>query len=90
MSIQTHRLILFGMLAIGKDPAGSGERLTGVLRTKKNQQLPKVKSKTHSKERPMNDIMCMKILILQGSPRANGNTAWMAEECRKAAEAAGG
>ena len=22
----------------------------------------------------------MKILILQGSPRANGNTAWMAEE----------
>ena len=31
----------------------------------------------------------MKVLILQGSPRANGNTAWMAEECRKAAEAAG-
>ena len=31
----------------------------------------------------------MNILILQGSPRANGNTAWMAEECRKAAEAAG-
>lgn len=29
------------------------------------------------------------ILILQGSPRANGNTAWMAEEYRKAAEAAG-
>ena len=28
----------------------------------------------------------MHILILQGSPRANGNTAWMAEECRKAAE----
>lgn len=32
----------------------------------------------------------MNILILQGSPRANGNTAWMAEEYRKAAEAAGG
>ena len=31
----------------------------------------------------------MNILILQGSPRANGSTAWMAEECRKAAEAAG-
>ena len=31
----------------------------------------------------------MNILILQGSPRTNGNTAWMAEECRKAAEAAG-
>ncbi|MBR3222249.1 MAG: flavodoxin family protein [Kiritimatiellae bacterium] len=31
----------------------------------------------------------MNILILQGSPRANGNTAWMAEEFRKAAEAAG-
>ena len=31
----------------------------------------------------------MNILILQGSPRANGNTSWMAEECRKAAEAAG-
>ena len=30
----------------------------------------------------------MNILILQGSPRANGNTAWMAEEYRKAAEAA--
>lgn len=30
-----------------------------------------------------------KILILQGSPRANGNTAWMAEEYRNAAEAAG-
>ena len=28
-------------------------------------------------------------LILQGSPRANGNTIWMAEEYRKAAEAAG-
>lgn len=31
----------------------------------------------------------MNILILQGSPRANGNTAWMAEEYLKAAEAAG-
>ena len=31
----------------------------------------------------------MKILILQASPRANGNTAWMAEEFKKAAEAAG-
>lgn len=31
----------------------------------------------------------MNILILQASPRANGNTAWMAEECKKAAEAAG-
>ena len=31
----------------------------------------------------------MNILILQGSPRANGNTAWMAEEYRKAAEASG-
>jgi multimeric flavodoxin WrbA len=31
----------------------------------------------------------MNILILQGSPRANGNTAWMAEEYRKAAEAKG-
>ena len=31
----------------------------------------------------------MNILILQGSPRANGNTAWMAEEYRKTAEAAG-
>ena len=31
----------------------------------------------------------MNILLLQGSPRANGNTAWMAEEFRKAAEAAG-
>ncbi len=30
-----------------------------------------------------------KILILQGSPRANGNTAWMAEEYKKAAEVAG-
>ena len=31
----------------------------------------------------------MNVLILQGSPRAKGNTAWMAEEYRKAAEAAG-
>ena len=31
----------------------------------------------------------MKILILQASPRANGNTAWMAEEYKKAAETAG-
>ena len=31
----------------------------------------------------------MNILILQGSPRANGNTSWMAEEYRKAAETAG-
>ena len=31
----------------------------------------------------------MKILILQASPRANGNTVWMAEEYKKAAEAAG-
>ena len=31
----------------------------------------------------------MNILILQGSPRANENTAWMAEEYCKAAEAAG-
>ncbi|MBR5069858.1 MAG: flavodoxin family protein [Bacteroidales bacterium] len=31
----------------------------------------------------------MKVLILQGSPRANGNTAWMAEEFKNAAEAAG-
>ena len=31
----------------------------------------------------------MKVLILQGSPRTNGNTAWMAEEYKKAAEAAG-
>ncbi len=31
----------------------------------------------------------MNVLILQGSPRANGNTAWMAEEYRKAAQAAG-
>ena len=31
----------------------------------------------------------MTVLILQGSPRANGNTAWMAEEFRRAAETAG-
>ena len=31
----------------------------------------------------------MNIMILQGSPRANGNTAWMADEYKKAAEAAG-
>ena len=31
----------------------------------------------------------MNVLILQGSPRAKGNTVWMAEEYRKAAEAAG-
>ena len=31
----------------------------------------------------------MNILILHGSPRANGNTAWMAEEFKNAAEAAG-
>ena len=31
----------------------------------------------------------MNILILQASPRANGSTAWMAEEYKKAAEAAG-
>ena len=31
----------------------------------------------------------MKVLILQGSPRANGSTAWMAEQCKMAAEAAG-
>ncbi|MBQ3635107.1 MAG: flavodoxin family protein [Bacteroidales bacterium] len=31
----------------------------------------------------------MKIVILQGSPRANGNSAWMAEEFRQAATAAG-
>ena len=31
----------------------------------------------------------MNVLILQGSPHANGNTAWMAEEYKKAAEAAG-
>ena len=30
----------------------------------------------------------MNILILQGSPRANGNTAWMTDEYRKAAESA--
>jgi len=31
----------------------------------------------------------MNILILQGSPRAKGSTAWMAEEYKNAAEAAG-
>ena len=31
----------------------------------------------------------MNVLILQASPRANGNTAWMAEEFKNAAEAAG-
>ena len=31
----------------------------------------------------------MNVLILQGSPRKSGNTAWMAEEYKKAAEAAG-
>ena len=31
----------------------------------------------------------MNILILQASPRAKGSTAWMAEEYKKAAEAAG-
>ncbi|MBR1883327.1 MAG: flavodoxin family protein [Muribaculaceae bacterium] len=31
----------------------------------------------------------MKILILQASPRAKGNTAWMAQEFKNAAEAAG-
>ena len=31
----------------------------------------------------------MNILILQGSPRANGNTAWMAAEYKRVAEAAG-
>ena len=31
----------------------------------------------------------MNILILQSSPRAKGNTPWMAEEYKKAAEAAG-
>ena len=36
-----------------------------------------------------NSNTIMKVLILQGSPRANGNTAWMAEEYKKAAEAAG-
>ena len=35
------------------------------------------------------EIVQMNILILQGSPRKSGNTAWMAEEFRKAAEAAG-
>ena len=31
----------------------------------------------------------MNILILQASPRAKGNTAWMADVCKAAAEAAG-
>jgi len=31
----------------------------------------------------------MNVLILQASPRAKGNTAWMAEEFKNAAEAAG-
>ncbi len=31
----------------------------------------------------------MKVLILQASPRAKGNTAWMANVCKAAAEAAG-
>ena len=31
----------------------------------------------------------MNVLILQASPRANGNTAWMAEEFKNAAEAVG-
>ena len=31
----------------------------------------------------------MNVLILQASPRAKGNTAWMAEEYKNAAEAAG-
>ncbi|MDY6426683.1 MAG: flavodoxin family protein [Bacteroidales bacterium] len=31
----------------------------------------------------------MKVLILQSSPRANGNTAWMADEFKKTAESAG-
>ena len=31
----------------------------------------------------------MNVLILQASPRANGNTAWMAEEFKNAAETAG-
>ena len=31
----------------------------------------------------------MQILILQGSPRAKGNTAWMAKEFKNTAEAAG-
>ena len=35
------------------------------------------------------NTIIMNILILQSSPRANGNTAWMAEEYKKAAEAAG-
>ena len=39
---------------------------------------------------PLNKYKSMKVLILQASPRANGNTAWMAEEYKKAAEAADG
>lgn len=31
----------------------------------------------------------MKVLVLQASPRAKGNTTWMAEEFKNAAEAAG-
>lgn len=31
----------------------------------------------------------MKILVLQGSPRAKGSSAWMADEYKQAAEAAG-
>lgn len=31
----------------------------------------------------------MNVLILQGSPRKSGNTAWMTDEYKKAAEAAG-
>lgn len=31
----------------------------------------------------------MKVLILQASPRAKGNTAWMADVCKAAAEQAG-
>ena len=31
----------------------------------------------------------MNVLILQASPRAKGNTAWMADEYKNAAEAAG-
>ena len=34
-------------------------------------------------------LKVMNILILQASPRAKGNTAWMADEYKKAAEAAG-
>lgn len=31
----------------------------------------------------------MNVVILQASPRANGSTAWMAQEYKNAAEAAG-